>query len=131
MNSQPKLLLSKANRIAVVGPCGAGKSTFARTLATIRNLPVIHLDTIFWQPGWLPSPDEVWIKKQEELVELDRWIIEGSYAQTLPLRLSRAELVVHLDYPRWIYMPRLLKMVSMSGKHIPYIPHIFKQDSSR
>ena len=118
MYSQSELLLSNANRIVVVGPCGSGKSTFSRALATIRDLPVIHLDTIFWQPGWVRSPDKVWVEKQEKFIALDRWIIDGSYAQTLPLRLARAELVVHLDYPRWIYIARLLKRVIMSGVRI-------------
>src|SRR4029077_16885614 len=40
------------NRIMVVGNAGAGKSTFARRLGGKLALPVIHLDSHFWRPGW-------------------------------------------------------------------------------
>jgi adenylate kinase family enzyme len=118
MNSQAEFLLSHAHRIVVVGPCGAGKSTFTRALAEIRELPVIHLDTVFWQFGWVRSPDSTWVKKQQKLVESERWILDGTYAPTLSLRLSRAELVVHLDYPRWIYMPRLLRRITTNWDNV-------------
>jgi adenylate kinase family enzyme len=34
-------------RIAIIGCCGAGKSTLARILGEKLNLPVIHLDAYF------------------------------------------------------------------------------------
>jgi adenylate kinase family enzyme len=118
MNSHAEFLLYHANRIVVVGPCGSGKSTFARELAEIRKLPLVHLDTVFWQPGWIPSPENAWLEKQHVLAASERWILDGTYAPTLPLRLSRAELAVHLDYPRWIYIPRLLRRIMMSWNYV-------------
>ena len=44
----------------VVGPGGAGKSTFARRLGERTGLPVIHLDEHYWRPGWEPTPDDEW-----------------------------------------------------------------------
>ena len=39
-------------RIMIIGCGGAGKSTLARQLGEKLNLPVVHLDKLFWLPGW-------------------------------------------------------------------------------
>ena len=35
----------------ILGRGAAGKSTLARQLGDLTGLPVIELDTMFWQPG--------------------------------------------------------------------------------
>ncbi len=47
-------------RITVVGSPGAGKSTFARTLAGKLDLPLIHLDAEYWRSGWVEPPPAEW-----------------------------------------------------------------------
>jgi adenylate kinase family enzyme len=39
-------------RIVVVGTTGAGKTTLARGIAALLELPHIELDAINWQSGW-------------------------------------------------------------------------------
>ena len=38
-------------RVAIVGCIGAGKSTLARELGSCLELPVVHLDRMWWQEG--------------------------------------------------------------------------------
>ena len=45
-------------RILVIGCPGAGKSTLSRQLGEKLGLPVIHLDRLFWKPGWVESTRE-------------------------------------------------------------------------
>ena len=39
-------------RILIIGCPGSGKSTLARALKEKLGLPLIHLDQLWWQPGW-------------------------------------------------------------------------------
>jgi adenylate kinase family enzyme len=84
-------------RVAVVGPGGAGKSTFAVALGRRTGLPVVHLDRLFWRPGWEATPHDEWLAAQGAVVAADRWIVDGNYSGTIDLRLARADTVVILD----------------------------------
>jgi adenylate kinase family enzyme len=96
-------------RVLVVGCAGAGKSTFAHRLADITDLPLIHLDRHYWQPGWIEAKREDWAQRVDSLIAEARWIIDGNYGGTLPARLARADTVVHLDMSRRLCLWRVLK----------------------
>lgn len=96
-------------RIAIIGCGGAGKSTLSRELGEILNLPVYHLDSFFWNPGWAPTPSKQWMSIQEELASRDEWIIDGNYRSTLDIRLSKADTIIFLDYPTYICLFRVIK----------------------
>jgi adenylate kinase family enzyme len=89
-------------RIIIVGNSGSGKSYMGKKLSEITNLPLIHLDNVFWQPNWVKTPREEWIKKQRSLIEKEKWIIDGNYNSTLELRFEAADLVIFLDINRFV-----------------------------
>ena len=62
----------------VIGSCGAGKSTLAKKIHDLTQLPLIHLDKAYWQAGWIEPDPEAWRQKNAELVAGDRWIIDGN-----------------------------------------------------
>ena len=96
-------------RIAIIGSCGAGKSTLTRTLGKQLNLPVIHLDAYYWQPGWQESSCDRWLQIQQDLIKGDRWIIDGNYSNTINLRLSAADTVIWLNFNRYLCLWRVFK----------------------
>lgn len=99
-------------RVAILGCCGAGKSTFARRLAEATGLPIIHLDREFWKPGWVASKREEFRDRVNKLYEADRWIADGNYGSTIPDRLQRADTVFVLDYTTWTCLAGLMKRVA-------------------
>lgn len=44
---------NQLKRIMIIGQPGSGKSTLAKLLGEITGLPVVHIDTIHWQTGWV------------------------------------------------------------------------------
>ena len=89
-------------RVAIIGSGGAGKSVFARELGERTALPVIHLDRLYWKPGWVEPPQDAWQATHAELLEPERWIIDGNYGSTMETRLAAADTVIFLDLPRLV-----------------------------
>lgn len=89
-------------RVAIIGSGGAGKSTLARQLGARLGLPVVHLDALFWRPGWVETPREEWVALQRELVAREAWVVDGNYNATLDIRLEAADTIVFLDLPNWV-----------------------------
>lgn len=97
-------------KIMVVGvSAGVGKSTFARTLGEKLDLPVHHLDSFHWKPGWVEADKNEFREVIEKLVKEDAWIIEGNYSSTIDLRLAEADTLIYLELPLRICLYRVLK----------------------
>lgn len=98
-------------KIMLIGSSGAGKSTLAKELGTILDLPVYHLDSLFWKPNWVPASNEEEIKVLSQLVQNNSWIIDGNYGSTIEIRLHAADTVVFLDFSRTLCLYRVIKRV--------------------
>ncbi|TLG73936.1 topology modulation protein [Culicoidibacter larvae] len=97
-------------KICIIGPSGAGKSTFARRLGAALVIPVFHLDQMFWRENWQSIGKDALLDDSKEVMTTESaWIIDGNYADSLPLRLEYADTVIFLDFPRRIYFPRVIK----------------------
>ena len=102
------------NKIVVVGVSAVGKSTFSRKLAQKLHLPLIHMDSIMWKPGWKYIGDEETIRELNEISLQAEWIIEGYISkEARAFIFDRADSVVYLDYSAiissWRYIKRCWK----------------------
>jgi MATE family multidrug resistance protein len=98
--TQPAPSLAGVARIALLGGGGAGKSTLARRLGAALGLPVIHLDRIVFGPGWSRNAPDV-VREQLAASLGEAWIVDGTYAEAIPLTLPSADLILWLDQPSW------------------------------
>jgi adenylate kinase family enzyme len=88
-------------RIVILGPAGGGKSTLARSVGERLGAPVVHLDALYWEPGWKALPIETFRSRLTEAISGDTWITDGNYAiHTFDLRMRRADLVIWVERPR-------------------------------
>ncbi len=104
-------------RILIIGSSGAGKSTLSRQLATITGLPLIHIDQLFWLPGWVERDRPTFRKMVAAVVAEDSGIMDGNYGSTYDLRIPRADTIIWLDLSRWVCLWGAFKrIVGLYGK---------------
>lgn len=89
-------------RVLILGCSGSGKSTLSVQLAKKLNIPLIHLDSLYWHEGWVETPEDEWNTVVKKLTEGEKWIIDGNYSSSLKVRLQRADTVILFDYPRYL-----------------------------
>ena len=104
-------------RIMIIGQPGSGKSRLAQALGERTGLPVVHIDKIHWQAGWVERSKEEKTRLCHEVEQQDRWIFEGGYSPTWPNRLARADIVIWLDRPVGIRLWRVLRRAFIGLGH--------------
>ena len=96
-------------RVIVIGCGGAGKSTFSRNLSDKLDIPVYHLDKLFWNRGWISTPQDEFDNKIQELANRDKWIIDGNYIRTFDMRAERADTIIFINMPTYVCFYRVIK----------------------
>ncbi len=96
-------------RIAIIGSCGAGKSTLAKSLGQKLALPIIHLDSYYWRANWVETPKNEWDTLHQKLLQGECSIIDGNYGSTMDIRLEAADTIIWLDFPRNLCLWRIIK----------------------
>lgn len=98
-------------RVAIISSAsGNGKTTTGRALAARLGVPFVELDALHHGPNWTEATAEELRARVEPIVLSDAWVIDGTYRNKLgDLVFERAEVVVWLDLPVHVWLPRLLK----------------------
>lgn len=98
------------SRILFFGVTGAGNSSAAHAYSARSGLPEFSADDdIGWLPRWQQRSAEEQRALAAAIAAQDRWVFDSAYAGWRDIVLSRAELVVALDYPRWLSLARLVR----------------------
>lgn len=98
----------RPRRIAIAGTSGVGKTTLARTLASLLGAPHTEIDSLFHGPGWVPRPE--FLDDVRRIVAAETWVTEFQYRLAKPLIAERMDLLVWLDLPYWrVNFPRVVR----------------------
>ena len=112
-------------RVIIIGPGGAGKSYFSKQLAGITNLPLYHLDNIFWKEDRTHISRDEFDKKLLEILEKEEWIIDGDYSRTYEIRMKYADTIYFLDFPLEVALAGVESRIGKPRDDIPWKEEIF------
>ena len=98
-------------RIAIVSTAsGSGATTLGLELARRLDVPFHELDALHFGPDWTEATPEELRARVEPLLAEPGWVADGGYWGKIgDLVLERADVVVWLDLPRRVWLPRLLR----------------------
>lgn len=83
------------NKIHICGNYGSGKSSLAKNLSDILDIPYYSLDDIKYRIKYCNSiPVEERIAKVEEICGQEKWITEGTWSNYAEKAFEKSDLVV-------------------------------------
>lgn len=94
----------------IASASGSGKTTFGRELARRLRVPFVELDALVHGPNWTETPDDELRSLLEPVLAGDGWVIDGGYWGKIGgLVLAQADVVVWIDLPIRVWLPRLAR----------------------
>ena len=90
------------------GVTGSGKSTLAAQISAATGIPWHSVDDLTWEPDWVPVDDQEQRRRIAAICARPAWILDSAYGKWLDVPLARVEVIVALDYPRWLSLSRLI-----------------------
>jgi hypothetical protein len=107
-------------KIAVTASAsGSGKTTVGRELARRLGVPFVELDALVHGPNWTETPDDELRELLAPVLAGEGWVIDGGYRRKIgDLVLGQADVVVWIDLPLHVWLPRLLRRTGrrLSGR---------------
>jgi adenylate kinase family enzyme len=95
--------------VLIYGVTGSGKTTLAERLSGRTGLPWHSVDDLTHEPGWVEVADDEQRRRIAEICARPEWILDTAYSRWRDIPLSRAEVIIALDYPRWVSLQRLVR----------------------
>lgn len=109
-------------KVLVIGCPGSGKSTFSSRLSKESGLPVIHLDSLYWKPGWISCSNQEFDEILSNLLPQETYIMDGNYGRTLDVRMPFVDTVFFFDFSRYLCLYRVIKRTILNhGKPGEYM----------
>ena len=107
-------------KVIVIGCPGSGKSVFSRTLHEKTDLPLYHLDMIYWREDKTFLTREELIGIINEIGKTDEWIMDGNYGGTMELRMSLCDTIIFLDYPTEVCLKGIMERRGTRRPDMPW-----------
>lgn len=108
-------------KIITIGSPGAGKSYFSKQINILLNVPLFHMDNLYWHADKTHITHEELVKKLNDIIDSEQWLIDGNYNSTLELRASNAETIFFFDYPVETCIEGITNRVGEVRTDIPWV----------
>lgn len=115
-------------KILVIGSPGAGKSTFARKMRDETGIPLYYLDLLWHRPDRTNVAREEFDTRLAQILEKDRWIIDGNYLRTLKMRMRACDTVFLLDYPMEVCLAGAEERIGKKREDLLWIETEFDEE---
>ena len=76
---------------------------------------------LFWNNDKTTVEKSVFKERLSNILNKDEWIIDGNYASTMELRLSKCDTVVFLDYPTQICLNGVKERMGKKRPDMPWL----------
>ena len=107
-----KIDFQQITRINLIGTSGSGKSTLAKRLAVTLGLPYVELDQVYWKPDWGEPSDEDFARDIRQIVEQERWVLDGNYSRMQPVKWQHVQMIL------WVDMSFLRTMLQITQRSV-------------
>jgi len=98
-------------KVLIIGNAGSGKATFAIKLAQKLQLPLVHLDKLYWCGNWEHRSREEFDTLLQAQLEKPQWIIDGNFNRTISHRLQYCDTVIFFDLPTAVCLASITKRI--------------------
>lgn len=85
-------------RIAIVGTSGVGKTTLAKAIAEMLDIPHVELDALFWGPNWQEPRIGDFLEQVQAATVGEHWVVDGNYSRARLIIWERASMIIWLNY---------------------------------
>jgi len=101
------------NKIHIIGSVGSGKTTLARDLSNMMQIPYYELDNVVWkrtENGDSRRTEEERKEFLHSITETDKWVIEGVHSEPwVSKSFYQADIIIFLDTNYAIRTYRIIK----------------------
>ena len=116
-------------KIMVIGCPGSGKSTFSRKLHNITQIPLYHLDMMFWNADRTIVDKAVFRERLVDALQQVAWIIDGNYGSTMEMRMQACDTVIFLDYPLEVCLEGVRSRRGKARTDMPWVEAEDEEDA--
>lgn len=133
----PSFKRETVHRIHIIGGAGSGKTTLACQVAAHLDIPVYHLDEIYYGSDTYFKNDgeahrslDILLANVSDIAAQSAWVTEGAYLGWTEKLLRKADIIIWLDIPwrvaAWRIIVRQVRKGLMNPTHHP-IRHKLKR----